>query len=85
MLFCKQNILSNKNSVDKLCIGVHEGYFIGKVYNETLKFDREVYLGWNLVVATFELDETDVYTRIKLVTASKASIVASTKTFSYKF
>jgi hypothetical protein len=85
MLFCKTNSLSNKNIVDKLCIGVHNGYFIGQVYNETLTFDGPVYEGWNFIAVTVQLDGTSTYTRLRVISYARSQMTASYKTFSYKF
>ncbi len=61
------------------------GYFVGKVYNDTLAFDREVFEGWNYVVLIVGLDETLAYTRLRLISYARSQFSASTKTFSYKF
>ena len=61
------------------------GYYYGKIYNETIFFDTKVDEGWNFLAFTLQQDETSTYSRMRIIAFSKSKVTASYKTFSYNF
>ena len=61
------------------------GYYYGKVYNETQYFDLPVTEGWNFIAFRISQDGSATYTRLSLIAASQSQMANFYKTFSYNF
>jgi len=72
--------------IDKLCVGIKDGYFYGNLYNETIPFeDFGVLEGWNFFNAIISKDSTNTYTRIRIVSFTRGGMQMSDRIWSYLY
>ena len=73
--------------MDKICVGMKDGYFYGTLFNETIPFDDfEILEGWNFFSAVITKDlTTGTFTKIRVVSFAKGGMQMSERIWSYLY